>query len=122
MIFGLLAVSRDVDLDLLGLGLFALGHAHGQCPVAILGANAFGLYGIRQREAPHERTIGAFYSKIVVFVDFLLEFPLSADRQRIVLDANINVLLLKIGQIGLYDQLALGFVYIHGRRPGRKFS
>src|ERR1700676_4571417 len=89
-----------------------------QDPIAIVGAYALGVDRVRQGEAPRERTIRTFNSEVIVLVDVLLELPLSTDGQRIVFDANVNVLLLKIGQVSLHDQFVLGFVNVHGWRPG----
>src|SRR5260370_26802655 len=89
-----------------------------QDPIAILGPNALGANCVRQREAPRERTIGAFNSEVIVLVDVLLELPLSSDGQRIVFDAYVNVLVFEIRQVGLYHQFVLRFVYVHWWRPG----
>src|SRR5882762_1385101 len=115
---GLLAVCRDADLDLLRFRLLTLRHMQCQDPIAILGANVLGVDRVRQGEAPRERAIRTFNSEVIVLVDVLLELPLSTDGQRIVFDANVNVLLLKIRQVGLYHQFVLGFVYVHWWRPG----
>jgi hypothetical protein len=61
--------------------------------------------------------LGAFDPEVVILFDVLLEFPLSSDRQRIVCNADVNVLVLKIRQLGLYDQFILGFVDVYGWRP-----
>src|SRR6266481_9563135 len=89
-----------------------------QDPIAILGPNALGADCVRKREAPRERTIGAFNSEAIVLVDVLLELSLSANCQRIVFDAYVNVLLFEIRQVGLYHQFVFGFVYVHWWRPG----
>src|SRR5439155_23974226 len=115
---GLLAVRRDADLYLLRLRLLTLRHMQAQDPIAILGSNALGADCVRQGEAPRERTIGAFNSEVIVLVDVLLELAFSADGQRIVFDAYVNVLLFEIRQVGLYHQFVLGFLYIHWWRLG----
>jgi hypothetical protein len=94
---GLLAVCRDADLDLLRLRLLTLRHIQCQGPIAILGVNVLGFDRLWQAEAPRERTIRSLNSEVIVLVDILLGLPLSTDGQRIVFDANVNVLLLKIG-------------------------
>jgi len=117
VIYDLLAVCCDADLDLLRFRLLTLSHMQCQHSIAIVGSNVLGTDRIRERKAPHERTISAFDPEIVVFFDVLFELPLSTDRQRIVCDADIDVLVLKVRQLGLYDQFILGFVDVYGWRP-----
>src|SRR6202041_3417338 len=113
----LLTVCSDADLDLLWLGLLTLSHMQRQYPIAIVGSNVLRTDCIRERKAPPERTIGAFDPEVVILLYVLFELPLSTDRQRIVCDADINVLVLKVRQLGLYNQFILGFVDIYGWRP-----
>src|SRR5580704_1008771 len=117
LIYDLLAVCGDADLDLLWLGLLALSHMQCQYSVAIVGSNVLGADGIREGKTPHERTIGAFDPEVIFFFDVLLELPLSTDRQRIICDADVNVLVLKVRQLDLYNQFILGFVDVYGWRP-----
>jgi hypothetical protein len=98
---GLLAVWRDADLYLLRLRLLTLRHVQGQDPIVILSPNVLGADCVRQGEALHERTIGAFNSEVILLVDDLLKLPLAADSQGIVCNADVNVLVLEIGQVGL---------------------
>lgn len=67
-----------------------------QDPIAIFGSNMLGADRIRQREAPHERAIGAFDSEAVFFFDVLVEFPLPTNGQRIVDNADPDVLVSQI--------------------------
>jgi hypothetical protein len=90
----------------------------GQDPIAVLGPNALGADRIRQGKAPHEGTIGPFDSEAVFFLDVLFELSLSTDGQGIVCNADVNVPVLEIRQVGLYDQFIFGFVDVYGWCPG----
>src|SRR5258707_13407516 len=68
------------------LGLFAFRQRHAQHPVAVIGVRAFSRNGIRQRERPQETAIRALYTMVVVRVFFLLEMPLAAKRDHVVLN------------------------------------
>src|SRR5580704_1341070 len=94
----------------------------GQDPIAIVGPNVFGADSIRQGKAPNERTICAFNSEVIVFVDVILELSFSTDGQCVVFNADVNVLVLKIRQVGLYDQFIFGFVDVYGWSPGCQFG
>ena len=90
----------------------------GQDPIAVVGPNVLGANRIRQGKAPHERTIRPFDPEAVFLLDVLFELSLSADGQGIVRNADVNVLVLEIRQVGLYDQFIFGFVDIYRWRPG----
>src|SRR5258707_10416044 len=68
------------------LGLFAFRQRHAQHPVAVIGVRAFSRDGIRQRERPQETAIRALYAMVAVRVFFLLEMPLPAKRDHVVLN------------------------------------
>ena len=92
----LLAVRRNPDLDLLRLRFLTLRQVYGQKAVVVVGLDGLGVHRIRQRETARERAVGAFHSKVVVLVDLLLELALAGNRQSVVLDANVDVLLVDV--------------------------
>lgn len=89
----------------------------GQDPISIVGRNVLRADRIWQGKTPHERTICAFNPEVIIFLDVLIELPLSTDGQYIVCNSNINVLFLKIRQFHLYDQFILGSIDVYRRRP-----
>jgi hypothetical protein len=91
----------------------------GQHPIAVFGSNILRADCIWQGEAPYERTVCAFNSEIIIFLNVVFELPFSTDGQCIVFNADI-VLVLEIRQVGLCDQFIFGFVDVYGWRPGRQ--
>ena len=55
--------------------------------------------------------------QIVVFIRLGLELTVAANGQDIVLDADVEVLRIHVGQVGLEDQLIRGLVDVDGRGP-----
>src|SRR5208282_5721715 len=113
----LVATIRDADLHLLGLRLGALRQFHRQHTVLVFGLDGFTVHAVRQTEAAAERAVGAFDAKVIILLHLFLELPLAANREHIVFDANVEVLLVDIWQIGLQHQFVLGLVNIDRRRP-----
>src|SRR5216683_2721926 len=107
-----------IDFDLLWLGFFALRDRQSQHPVLVIGLNRIQIHGIRQREAPGERAIRALHAQVVVVVHLLLELAFTANRQDVVLHADVQILGIDFRQIGLHHEFMLGLVDIHGRSPG----
>ena len=62
------------DLDLAGLGLFALRKRYAKHAVLELGRRTFGRNRLRQRERPRERAIAALDAMIVVLLGLFLKF------------------------------------------------
>src|SRR3984893_98248 len=113
----LFSVGRDTDLNLLGVGLFALGHTDRQDAITVFSANRFGIDGVRERKAAREGAIGALDTQVVIFAGLLLEFAFTAHGECVVLDAHINFLFIHVRQIGFHDELVFSLKYVHGRRP-----
>src|SRR5713101_5202138 len=107
-----------IDFDLLWLGFFALRDGQSQHPVLVIGLNRVRIHGIRQREAPGERAIRALHTQVVFFLHLLLELAFTANRQDVVLHADVQILGIDFRQIGLHHEFMLGLVDIHGRSPG----
>src|ERR1700687_5136276 len=107
----------DVDLDLLGLGSLTLRDRQRQHAVLVIRLDRFSVDGVRQRETPREGTIGTLDTQALVFVHLLLELALPANRQNVVLHANIQILGINVREIGFHHQLVLGLVDIYRRSP-----
>src|SRR6266852_5008442 len=107
----------DIDLNLLRLGFLALWNAQGQHSIVIVGLDRFRIHGVGQREAAAERPIGTLHAQVLVFGHLGLELALAANGQDVVLHANVEILGIDLGEIGLHDQLVLGLVNIDRRRP-----
>src|SRR5579864_8818705 len=79
----------DVDLDLLWFRFLALRNVEREHAILIVGLDGLRVHGIREREAASERTIRALHAQIVVLIHFLLELAFSANREDVVLDADV---------------------------------
>src|SRR3972149_11023423 len=121
-VYSLLAVARNVDLHLFGLGLFALGQVHGQDALLVVGADGFYIDGVRQRKRPGERAVGALDPEVILLVHTLLELAFATDGQCVVFQSNVDVLFLDARQVHLGNQLVLALVNVHCRRPRRQVS
>src|ERR1700749_1111406 len=55
---------------------------------------------------------------VVVRLFLLLETPLAAQGQNVVLDGQLEVLAVHAGKLGFDDDLVLVLVYVNVRRPG----
>src|SRR5262249_34955327 len=73
--------------------------------------------GRRQGERPGEFTIAALYSVIFLFLDIILELALTADRQNVALDQNMDVFFLHFWQFQLDDHVGCGFKHVAARHP-----
>jgi hypothetical protein len=70
-------------------------------------------------EAAREVAVAALDAVIALAATVLLfELALAGDGERLVLDADIDVLEIDIRQIGFHHQLVFGFIDVHGGRPG----
>src|SRR6516164_6681486 len=117
-----LSLDRHVDLDLLGLGFLALRNGEGQDAVFVIGLDGLGVHGVREREAAAEAAVGALDAQVVVFVHLLLELALAANREDVVLDADVEVLGLHVGKVGLDDQFLTGLIDVDRRGPARQIG
>src|SRR6516164_5368913 len=117
-----LSLDRHVDLDLLGLGFLALRNGEGQDAVFVLGLDGLGTHGVREREAAAEAAVGALDAQVVVFVHLLLELALAANREDVVLDADVEVLGLHVGKVGLDDEFLTGLIDVDRRGPTRQIG
>src|SRR5690606_2773896 len=77
---------------------------------------------LRQREASRELAVERFAPMLPLVVGRLLDAPLAAQRQHAVLDADIDVFLLDLGQIGLDRVLVVGLDDIRRRTPLQAFA
>src|ERR1019366_8402 len=108
----------DFDFDLPRLGSFLLGKRHAEHAILELGRDVFRVESIGHREAAHETAVAALDAVIPLLGLFLVELALARNLQRLVLHFDVNVLQIDVRQIGFQHQFVLGFVDVHGRRPG----
>src|SRR6201993_1856882 len=97
------------NFDLLRLGLFSLRQHNLQDTVLISCFHFVAVDAGRQRNAALEATEETFVS--VPFLALLLLLSLSRNGQNAVVERQLDVLLLKAGQLGDYSKLVLVLVY-----------
>src|SRR5215471_11374590 len=107
----------DFDFDYLRPGFLAFLDDDPQHSLIELRCKGLQFKGRRQSERPDEFTIAALYSVIVLFLDILLELALTADRQNVALDQDMDVFFLHFGQFQLDDHVGWGFKHVAGRHP-----
>jgi hypothetical protein len=90
--------SPDTHFDLLRLRFFALRDIQGQHAILVVGLDTVRIHGVREREAAAERAIRPLDAQIIIFVNLLLEPTISADREDVVLDADVEISLLDLIQ------------------------
>src|SRR5712664_3244338 len=110
-------LSSHVDLDLLGLGFLTLRDSQRQHAVLVIRLDRLGVHGVRQREAAGERTIGTLDTQVVVLVHVFRELALPADRQDVVLHADVQILGINVREIGLHHQFMLRIAYFDSSAP-----
>src|SRR5208337_3456864 len=88
-----------------------------QHAIFVLGLNGFRVHGVCQSETAAERSEGTFHAQIIALVHCLLELALPANRQDVVLDANVELLRLDVRKIGLDDEFVLRLVDVYRWRP-----
>src|SRR5215203_2591406 len=76
-----------LNLDLLGLGLFPQRETHREDPVLVLSGDRPGVDGGRQSERPAEGAVRPLDAVVLLLLDLGVHFPLPADGQGVVLDA-----------------------------------
>src|ERR1700739_1860211 len=104
------------DFDLLRLGLFSLRQHNLQDAILISGFHFVAVDAGRQRDATLEATEETFVS-VPFLTLLLLLLPLSRNGQNAVMERQVDVLLLKAGQLGDHSKLVFVLVYIQSRSP-----
>jgi hypothetical protein len=109
--------SGNLNRDFPGLPGFHLRHCNSQDSILVLGLDLIGLDLGRKRDYPLEETVVSLYAVEVLLGvrDFVL--PLAADYQEITLDANLDVVLIKPGQLDARPDLAVEFLEVHPGTP-----
>src|SRR5581483_7455153 len=107
--------AANPDLDLLRFGFCLLGHRDLQYALVIVCLYRLRINRGRQRERTYEAAITALYAMEVLLFLFLFQLPLAANGQRVVLQADINVLLFNARDFQLERQVVLIFVNVHRR-------
>src|SRR5919197_809784 len=109
--------SGDVDFDLLGLGVLALWHTHGQQTILEFRLYFAGIGIVRQSEAAQEGAVAAFDAVIFPFLLFFFELAFAGDGQNAVLDCDLYVFFFHLRQLGLDEIFLLIFGDVRQRRP-----
>src|ERR1700730_2085872 len=110
------AALRRFDLDLLRLVLFGLRKLHREHPVPIGRLDLLGVDRRRQREGTLELAVPALPTVAAPLLDIGGPLPLTLDRQQVVGQGEMNVLLAEPRQLGGDHDLVLGLVHV--RRGG----
>ena len=116
MRYGRLAVL-DRDLHLPGFGRFLLGQRHDQDSVLIVGPDLFGIDSVRKREAADEFAVAAFQPVPALNLLVFFELAVTAQRQRVVFHADVDVFDFYVGDIGLEKDGILGLENVHRGCP-----
>src|SRR5690606_16100452 len=111
------ARSMNLDLDRARLLRLRLRQMDLEHAVAAFRRDLVDIDIVRQREASRELAVERFAPMLPLVVGRLLDAPLAAQRQHAVLDADIDVFLLDLGQIGLDRVLVVGLDDIRRRTP-----
>src|SRR5439155_27381423 len=106
-----------LDLDRLGLCLFALGQSHSEHPVLILGGHVVRLDGARKRERTRKRSVGALPPVVIPLFHFALHAALALEVQGVVLNTDFDLIGVYARQLSLHHQVLIGFVNVNRRRP-----
>src|SRR5947209_10370872 len=110
-------VALACNLYATGFDLFTLWQRNAQHAVAVLGYGAFGVDRLRQRERARERAVRALYAVVVVRIVLFLESALAAQRDDVVLYAQIKVFSFHARQLGFEHNLILVLVDVHAGVP-----
>src|SRR5687767_2827060 len=109
----------DVDFDLLRLGFFTKGKLDAEHAVFVLGFDPVRIDRVRQRERTSERAVAPLDPVELFVLDRLLGLLLAANRQREVLDRDVEVFLAHARNLGFDHQLVFArAVNIDGWHPG----
>src|ERR671914_887225 len=112
---GLLGAAADLDparLALLGLRDADLEHAAVEARADRVGVDA-----LRERQRAGEAAERALDAVVALLVGLMLGLALAGDRERALLDLDLDVLLAHAGQIGPQDEVVAGLHEVHGRHP-----
>src|ERR1051325_848358 len=102
---GHLSLRGDVDLDRPRLCLLTKRELHGEDAVLVLGRDLVRVDGLRQRERAAERTVAPLDVVVLLVLHFGRRFLLAVDRQHEVLDVDLDVVAIHIGQFGFQHEL-----------------
>src|SRR5438067_2841369 len=108
----------DLHLDLARLRLALLGQEDAQHAVAALRGDVAQLHCRGQREAAAEGAVVALDAVIVLPLVGVLELALAAQRQRVALELDVDVVGVDLGQLDLQGDALFVFENVHQRRPG----
>src|SRR5207248_1912560 len=117
---GWLAGARrlHLDLDLPRLRLRALREPDAEDAVLAFRGDVLRVDGGRQREAALERAVGALDALVAVLARRLLELALAAHGEGVVLDVQVDVVRVDLGQLDLQGDAVGVLEHVDQRRPG----
>src|SRR5262245_45015040 len=81
-----------VDGDLPRLGFLALGEGEPQHPILEVRLDLVRGHHAGQREGPCERAVRALDTMVALALDLVAPLPLAAQREHVVLDADVDFL------------------------------
>src|SRR5688572_6373495 len=111
----------DVDGDLLRLRFLPLRQADGEHPVLVGRGDLARIYRVRQGEGPGEGAMAALDALEVLPLYVLAELPLALQREHAVLEGDVDVLTLQVGELRLQHHLVrVGLVNVDRRHPGTR--
>src|SRR3981189_1097512 len=120
-VLGLLAESLHslhLHLDLLRLDLGLLGKPDAQHAIAAFSGGVLGIHRRRHREGAAERTVAPLDAVVELALIGLLQPAIAAQRERVALDLDFDVLCLYLGQLHLQHDPLGGPAHVDLRRPG----
>src|SRR5678815_2015693 len=109
----------DCDLDLFGLGFLAQRQADRQHTGLVLGVDLAWVDRRRERERPHERAVTALDAMEVLLRDCRVELLLATQRECVVFNRHLELILLHVGELSLQHELMLAVAVNVDRRYPR---
>src|SRR5678816_2210521 len=107
-------VPRSVlDFDAPRRGFRLLRNRNLEHTVLAAGADAFGVGGVGQREAPVERTVRALDARELAVLLFAFSLAFAFDRENSVVHVYFDVGRIHTGNIGEYHEALVLFLDIH---------
>src|SRR5439155_22061489 len=114
-----LTSSLRLHRDLTRLRLLAQRQLDRQHAVAILRFHVRAVDRIGQRERTDKDAVDTFAAVITILADTVVLAVLATNRERVVLDGEVDVFTPQSRQLRLEDDLlGVGFVDVHRRHPG----
>src|SRR5437763_181897 len=110
----------DLDRDAARLALLGLRDPHLQDAAVEARLDRVGVDALGQRQRAAERAVRALDAEVALLLLLLLGLALTGDREDVVLDLDVHVLLGEPRKVGLQDEVLVGLDEIHRRDPATK--